>query len=96
MTMPTMPTKARDRQYKTRNLHFIEVQIYSLQKIKEIIMPNRYKTKKAAARQMAIDWQHSFNERSHSYEELAHAGTMFKKLGRRYGLLREFRENGIL
>lgn len=57
---------------------------------------NKYQFKKAATRQMAIDWQHSFGERSHSYEELANAGSVFEKLGKRYGLLKEFRENGIL
>ena len=59
-------------------------------------MPNKYKTKKAAARQKAMDWQNSFNDRNDSYEDLATAGASFEKLGRRYGLLREFRENGIL
>lgn len=59
-------------------------------------MPNKYQFKKAAARQKAIDWQHSFNERNDSWEDLANATAMFEKLGRRYGLLREFRANGIL
>lgn len=59
-------------------------------------MPNKYKTKKAAARQKAMDWQNSFNDRNDSWEDLANAGAMFEKLGRRYGLLKEFRENGIL
>lgn len=57
---------------------------------------NKYQFKKAAARQKAIDWQHSFGERNHSYEELIIAGSVFEKLGKRYGLLKEFRENGIL
>lgn len=57
---------------------------------------NKYQFKKAAARQKAIDWQHGFNDRKDSWEDLANAGAMFEKLGRRYGLLKEFRENGIL
>ena len=32
---------------------------------------------------------------SPSYGELAEAGEYFEKLGRRYGLLQEFRENAI-
>jgi hypothetical protein len=57
---------------------------------------NNYQVKKAAARQKAIDWQHSFNERNDSWEDLANATAMFEKLGKRYGLLKEFRANGIL
>ena len=57
---------------------------------------NKYQIMKAATCQMAIDWQHSFGERDHSWEDLANAGAMFEKLGKRYGLLKEFRENGIL
>ena len=30
-----------------------------------------------------------------SYAELAEAGKHFEKLGKRFGLLREFKENGI-
>lgn len=57
---------------------------------------NNYQIMKAATRQMAIDWQHSFGESDHSYEELINAETVFEKLGKRYGLLKEFRANGIL
>lgn len=57
---------------------------------------NAYQKKKAAARQKAIDWQHSFADHDYSYGELAVAGHEFEKLGRRYGLIKEFRENGII
>ena len=59
-------------------------------------MPTQYQKRKAAARQKAIDWQHSFADHDYSYSELAVAGNMFAKLGKRYGLTREFRENGII
>ena len=54
-----------------------------------------YQQKKEAARQQAIDWQDQAAEQNLSYGELAEAGEQFEKLGRRYGLLQEFRENGI-
>ena len=54
-----------------------------------------YQQKKEAARQQAIDWQDWSHEQNLSYGELAEAGEHFEKLGRRYGLLQEFRENGI-
>lgn len=54
-----------------------------------------YQQKKEQAREQAIDWQDETAEQNLSYGELAEAGEYFEKLGRRYGLLQEFRENGI-
>ena len=54
-----------------------------------------YEKKKEMARQEAIDWQNDFCNHNYSYGELAEFGYYFEKLGRRYGLLKEFRENGI-
>ena len=54
-----------------------------------------YETKKEMARQEAIDWQNEFRNHNYSYEELAEFGYHFEKLGIKYGLLKEFRENGI-
>lgn len=51
---------------------------------------------KASARQKAIDWQNDFCNHSYSWGELAYFGDYFKKLGKRYGLTKEFRENGII
>ena len=54
-----------------------------------------YANNKAVARQEAIDWQNDVANHNYSYGELAEAAEHFEKLGRRYGLLKEFRENGI-
>lgn len=54
-----------------------------------------YQEKKEEVRQIAIDWQYEDGEYPYSYEGLAMVGEYFYKLGKRYGLLREFRENGI-
>ena len=54
-----------------------------------------YAERKENARQIAIDWQLNESEQDLSYVELAEAGNYFYKMGKRYGLLREFRENGI-
>lgn len=59
-------------------------------------MQNKYQVKKAAVRETAINWQLSFADSDHSYDELAATGAKFAKLGKRYGLLKEFRENGII
>lgn len=57
---------------------------------------NKYKLGKAQARQEAIDWQYEQSTKSMSYGEVTYWVNHFTKLGKRYGLLKEFRENGII
>lgn len=54
-----------------------------------------YETKKLAARQEAIDWQNAASLGNQSCTEMQTATEHFEKLGKRYGLLKEFHENGI-
>lgn len=54
-----------------------------------------YKQQKEKARELAVQWQHDFANNNYSWLELANWGEHFTKLGKRYGLLKEFRENGI-
>lgn len=54
-----------------------------------------YARMKRRARNTAIFWQEQFAGKAMSYEELADMQAHFYKLGKRYGLLREFRENGV-
>lgn len=55
-----------------------------------------YETKKEQVIDIAIDWQNSFsNGISYHYSTLADWQGFFEEYGRRYGLLTEFRENGI-
>lgn len=56
----------------------------------------QYQILKERARQEAIEWQHDFNNHNYSYGELAYYGEYFTKLAKRYGLIQEFRENGII
>ena len=56
---------------------------------------NRYEKLKENARQKAIDWQADFESHDYSYGEIVTYENYFENLGRRYGLLTEFRENGI-
>ena len=56
----------------------------------------RYAAAKERARAEAIQWQADFPNAPHSYGELADAAEYFARLGKRYGLLREYRENGII
>ena len=57
---------------------------------------NAYQQGKARARQKAIDFQIDSSQKNLSYSELANIFEKFDKLGRRYGLLKEFRENGVI
>jgi len=47
------------------------------------------------ARQYAIDWQNWASEQNLSYGELAEWGAVFAKLGEKFNLTEEFKENGI-
>ena len=55
-----------------------------------------YQERKEATREQAIDFQLTFNERTYSWSELVTLTGYFEKVGKRYGLLKEFRENGII
>jgi hypothetical protein len=54
-----------------------------------------YAERKANARQIAIDWQLNESDYPYSYGGMAILTNYFYRLGKRYGLLKEFRENGI-
>ena len=55
-----------------------------------------YAQQKEAAREQAIGWQIWASDQNLSYGELADHLAHFEALGRRYGLLTEFRTNGII
>lgn len=55
-----------------------------------------YSEKKAEARQMAIDWQNQQATESNSYLEIVEQTEKFWKLAKKYGLVKEFKENGII
>lgn len=63
--------------------------IYSVRKLKA------YEKKKAHAEQLAIDWQCNFNNRNRSWGYCINWAYRFERIGRKYGLLKVFRENGI-
>lgn len=54
-----------------------------------------YKEQKEKARELAVQWQHDFANNNYSWLELANFTDFFTRLGKRYGLIKEFRENGI-
>lgn len=60
-------------------------------------MANNYQERKEQARQRAILYQHEIMTEEHiSYNEIAEYCDKFYKLAKRYGLIKEFRENGII
>lgn len=54
-----------------------------------------YQKAKANAREKAVEYSYQRGEMNLSWYEYAEITSKFERLGRRYGLLREFRENGI-
>ena len=66
--------------------------------IYDFMIPVRGKTyaeAKELARSVAVTWSIHGSDLSLSYGEIVLITEYFHNLGRRYGLLREFRENGI-
>lgn len=57
---------------------------------------NKYQKAKESARNKAVEWQSGFCDHSYSYSELAYWQDYFSDLAKRYGLMKEFRENGII
>ena len=57
---------------------------------------NKYQKGKEKTRNEAIDWQSDFATHNYSYGELAYFSDYFETKARRYGLVREFKENGII
>ena len=57
---------------------------------------NRYQIAKENARNKAIEWQLDFSNNNYSYGELAYWSDYFNRMAKRYGLVKEFRENGII
>lgn len=55
-----------------------------------------YRERKNEARKLAIEWQLGLSEKCLAYGDLADEQEYFTKLGKKYGLLTEFRENGII
>lgn len=56
---------------------------------------NYYECRKEKIRNEAISWQTNFKQNNYSYEELLDYQSYFEMVGRKYGLLKEFRENGV-
>lgn len=57
---------------------------------------NKYQQAKERARQKAIDCQLTFSDKVYYWSDLAYFVAYFEKLGKRYGLVKEFKENGII
>lgn len=68
--------------------------LYDAETHKPIV--SKYQRAKENARNKAIEWQSSFNDNNYSYEELTYWGDYFYNLAKRYGLVKEFRENAII
>lgn len=57
--------------------------------------PTKYEIYKDRARDEAIEFSITSSAYNYSYGELVEKQNYFKKLAKRYGLTKEFKENGI-
>ena len=57
----------------------------------------KYQLKKQRARDLAIDWQlNNAGKPGQSWQWCAEWAARWERIGRKYGLLKEFKENGII
>lgn len=56
----------------------------------------KYQQAKNKIRDLAADWQSDFENNNYSWLELLQCQEFFSTKAKRYGLIREFRENGII
>ena len=68
-----------------------EMQIYTAKK-----NATKYELMQAAIRQTAQEWQDRVAGSNMTYAELLRDIRIFEKYAKKYGLQREFRENGII
>ena len=64
-------------------------------KHRALLRHESYVKQKAKWRDKAIEWQADMYNQNYSIEELSNWNDFFERKGRMYGLLVEFRENGI-
>lgn len=84
---------------KTHNKNLTKEQDYKIDILNDIIsaleVPNA--DKKERARQLAEDWQMQLDSPvQHSWQWCAEWSARWERIGRKYGLLKEFKENGII
>lgn len=56
----------------------------------------QYQIEKERLRQQAIEWQLNFNNYNWTYQDICYYTERFERLAKKYGLVKEFRENGII
>lgn len=56
----------------------------------------QYRERKAKLREEAIAWQKEFSEKNYSMSEIAEKQSYFEKKAWQLGLVKEFKENGII
>lgn len=59
-------------------------------------MKKTYQDRKAEAREEAKEWQITQATQQMSWGQVAEYSNHFEKLAKRYGLIKEFKENGII
>ena len=72
------------------------VDIGSIKVLDFKIRGNNYQERKAEAEEIAKDWQNNFACYDWGYSELIEIYAFFEKVGKRYGLIKEFKENAII
>jgi len=86
--------------YMLRKYHYIQTgeKSFHILNIEERNSKIKYTRdiNKSILRNIAMEWIYSFSELNYSYGDLADWSDFFREYGKKYGLLREFKEDAIL
>lgn len=69
---------------------------FTLTELPPLEKPKTYAERKNDIRDFAIFWQSIQNNLSLTYGDFADYQNYFETMGKRYGLIKEFKENGII
>lgn len=85
---------------KIRNMDGTIYKVLSIDKLRDYIpltvCGKSYEERQNDLQNKAIEWSFASGAACWSYGELADIQEFFERNGKKYGLLREFRENGII
>lgn len=92
-------TKTNKELFKMlKKYHYIQLSehIFFIDSFRGLNGKYNYQDNKLVAAAIARDWQQDFNNMNYSMDDIENWQRFFKEIGKKYGLLKEFRENAII
>jgi hypothetical protein len=92
-------TKTNDELFRMLKKYYCEQiseHTFFINDSREWEQENSYQNNKMAAAAIVRDWQQDFSNMNYSIDDLRNWQEFFEEIGKKYGLLKEFRENVMI